>query len=215
MAKNKANQVEENTDRPTSDEVRSEVFVEKYLTCWNATQAAREAGYKNPNKIGPRKLVEVGIQQAITERLKDLQAESKEVITRLTQHSRASIELFLDDNNELDLAVARKNNALSLVKKIKRTRRTEPRKDQGPVVITTLEIELHDAQAATVQLGRVHGIFVDKVVVEPSKALQEALEKLGLTYDDIKSDPLAVSLFAQAGVRVDVGTQATGRDSGE
>ena len=45
-----------------------------------------------------------------------------------------------------------------LVKKLKQTTRYD--KDGGRSV--TVEIELHDAQAATVQLGRALGLFVDR-----------------------------------------------------
>ena len=40
-------------------------FVQEYLIDLNATAAAERAGYKNPNKQGPRLLVNVGIAQAI------------------------------------------------------------------------------------------------------------------------------------------------------
>ena len=213
MAKksSKSKHSEENTDRPTSDDVRSEVFVEKYLACWNATQAAREAGYKNPNKIGPRKLVEVGIQKAIAARLKELQASADEVIIRLTNHSRASIEYFLDENNEISLEVARTNKALGLIKKLKRTQRTEPRKDQEPIVITTLEIELHDAQSATVQMGKIRGLFVEKVQSmnwenEIIDLLKSGKVTQAQIYKDLPDD--AARLIIAAGLRPDDGAQA-------
>lgn len=40
-------------------------FVDEYLIDLNATQAAERAGYKEPNKQGPRLLVNVGVQTAI------------------------------------------------------------------------------------------------------------------------------------------------------
>ncbi len=41
-------------------------FVEEYLVDLNATAAAERAGYRQPNKQGPRLLVNVGIAAAIT-----------------------------------------------------------------------------------------------------------------------------------------------------
>lgn len=41
-------------------------FVDEYLIEPNATMAADRAGYKHPNKQGPRLLVNVGIEEAIT-----------------------------------------------------------------------------------------------------------------------------------------------------
>lgn len=49
--------------------------------------------------------------------------------------------------------------------------------------------------------------------VEASEELRKALEKLGLTLNDVNSDPLAASLFAHAGVSVQVGDEAAGSDS--
>lgn len=44
---------------------KQERFVSEYLRSKNATQAADAAGYKHPNKQGPRLLVNVGIAAAI------------------------------------------------------------------------------------------------------------------------------------------------------
>jgi len=188
-------------------------FVEEYLVSRNATQAAIKAGYspETARSIGSENLTKPDISIYIKKRLGELSATADEVITRLTSHSRASIELFLDEDNELDLAVARKNNALALAKKVKRTRRTEPRKDKEPVVVTTLEIELHDAQAATVQLGKVHGLFVEKTqnmnweneiieLLKTGKLTQAQLSK-ELPHD-------AARLIIAAGLRPDDSAQA-------
>lgn len=55
-------------------------FANEYLIDLNATQAALRAGYSKPNKQGPRLLVNVGIQAAITEAM---QARAKR--TEITQ----------------------------------------------------------------------------------------------------------------------------------
>lgn len=44
---------------------KQERFVEEYLIDLNATQAAVRAGYANPNKQGPRLLVNDGVSSAI------------------------------------------------------------------------------------------------------------------------------------------------------
>jgi len=169
MAKNRRKKVE-TEDEEVFPELNDRViaFVEFYLSHWNATKAARDAGYseKTASEQASRLLANVNVQNYIVKRLRDLTATANEVVTRLTNHARGSIELFLNDQDELDLALARKNKALALVKKIKRTRRTEQKKDAPPTIITTLELELYDAQAATIQLGRILGLFVDRVEVK-------------------------------------------------
>jgi hypothetical protein len=129
------------------------VFIEEYLKCWNATEAARLAGYKNPNKMGPR-LVKVGIvQDSIQRRLDEKAMGANEVIARLGDHARGSMEFFIDPGvpgGMLDLEKAARLGLLHLIKSVSWTR-------QG------VKIELYDAQSALVHLGRHHGVFTDRV----------------------------------------------------
>ena len=55
-------------------------FVANYLSTLNATEGAREAGYRHPNQQGPRLLVNVGIQEAIKKAMKE-----REKRTQVTQ----------------------------------------------------------------------------------------------------------------------------------
>jgi phage terminase small subunit len=45
-------------------------FIDEYLVDLNATQAAVRAGYAKPNQQGPRLLVNVGVQAALSEAMK-------------------------------------------------------------------------------------------------------------------------------------------------
>lgn len=136
---------------------RRRVFVEEYLQCWNATEAARRAGYAHPNKQGPYLLVNIGIKAVIEARIDELAMSADEVLKRLADHGRADIIAFLDERNELSLEKAKDNNVTHLIKKLKqRTVETEAGR------FVTTELELHDAQAALVQLGRHHGLFLDR-----------------------------------------------------
>lgn len=140
---------------------RQRAFVEHYCQCWSATEAAKRAGYseKTAQEQGSRLLSKVMVQKAITVRVAELKMTTDEVLLRLAQHARGSMEDLLDGEDELSLAEARKRGRLHLVKKLKHTRRTD--KDGGES--HSVEAELYDAQAALVQLGRAHGLFVDKV----------------------------------------------------
>ena len=65
-------------------------FVEHYLSCWNATEAARRAGYSerwlhtNASKL----LQDTRIQELIKERLTDVTMSADEVLQRLAQKAR-------------------------------------------------------------------------------------------------------------------------------
>lgn len=129
---------------------KRQVFVCEYLACWNATEAARRAGYAHPNMAGPRLLVNDSVSQKIKARIDEKAMSADEVLLRLAEQARNSIGefLILDGNTwRIDLAKVKENG--HLIKSLK----------DGTHGV---EIDLHDAQAALVHLGRTHGLFVDR-----------------------------------------------------
>ena len=141
---------------------RKRAFVEHYLAHWNASEAARLAGYseKTAYSQGGRLLKDVEVQAAMAERLTELKAGADEVLLRLTSHARGSMDDFLDGAT-LSIEQARARGRLHLIKKYKVTRRIEPG-EEPRATIETVEVELYDAQAAMVQIGRALGLFVDR-----------------------------------------------------
>jgi phage terminase small subunit len=142
---------------------RQQVFIEHYLICWNATEAARRAGYspQTAQEQGSRLLSNVIIQNSIRERVAELKADADEVLLRLASHSRGTMEDFINKDNEtIDLALARARGKLHLLKKFKVTTITSEESTRR-----IHEIELYDAQAATVQLAKILGQFVEKMKV--------------------------------------------------
>lgn len=135
-------------------------FVEYYLTCWNATEAARLAEYKNPNQLGPRQLVKVGIQERIQERLAELKMGADEVLVRLSEHARGSIAPFMRINpdGELHGFDLSDDRPLNLLHKVTITKRTVKELTEEKVTV-----ELYDAQAALALIGKHHGLFVEKI----------------------------------------------------
>lgn len=71
---------------------KQSVFIEEYLRCWNATEAARVAGYAHPNKDGPENLVKAGIADLIKARIAEKAMSADEVLIRLAEHARGSLE---------------------------------------------------------------------------------------------------------------------------
>lgn len=158
---------------------KQQAFVEHYLRIWNATEAARQAGYsaKTANQQGPRLLVNVGIQAAISARLAELKMGADEVLTRLSSHARGTMDDFVR-GDYIDLERARERGVMHLVKKFKVTTTT----DGKDFETHRTEIELYDAQAALVQLGRHHKLFTDRVEVEDwrSEAVRAGVDPDGL-----------------------------------
>jgi len=64
-------------------------FVEHYLSCWNASEAARRAGYKQAHSQGPRLLENVDVQAYVKARLAESAMCADEVLSRLTEIGRS------------------------------------------------------------------------------------------------------------------------------
>ena len=78
---------------------KQRAFVEHFLgdeeVQWNATGAARKAGYKFPNVAGPTNLVKPSIQRHIAARLVEMGASSQELVWRWLIRMRADISPFV------------------------------------------------------------------------------------------------------------------------
>lgn len=152
---------------------KQKVFINEYLRCWNATEAARLAGYAHPNKSGPDNLVKIGIKKEINDRMSKLAMSADEVVYRLGKHAKSSIGDFLtvskEKEGEFYIDLDRDTADLSLIKKLKH-KRVSHKDDNGNIasVDDYYEIELHDPQAALVHLGKHHGIFAKDRKIELS-----------------------------------------------
>lgn len=128
---------------------KQSIFVEEYLKCWNATEAARRADYSFPNTQGPRLLVNVSIQEKIRERLDELKMEADEVLRRLAEQARGDHSEFVTPYGGVDIKGLIDAGKAHLIKKVKKTQ-------------SGIEYEFYDAQSALVWLGKHHGLFVDR-----------------------------------------------------
>ena len=138
---------------------KQRAFIEHYLECWNATEAARQAGYGgNDNalaSIGSQNLRKLKIRSHIEDRLNAKAMTADEVLARLSQQARGSMANFINlelRGGKLDLNKAEELGLLDLVKKVSWTK-------------NGTSIELYDAQAALVHLGKAHALFTDKLKI--------------------------------------------------
>lgn len=173
---------------------KQEVFIEEYLSCFNATEAARRAKYEGSyntlRSIGSENLTKPNISAEIRLRLSERAMCADEVLVRLTAQARGDLSPFIyykgtsetDDEEEeestdegvtfrLKTKAARKN--IGLVKKIKIKKRTTIKEDFAIEEIET-EIALHDSQAALDKLAKAHGLYGDDVKVIDAVAVERA-----------------------------------------
>lgn len=143
------------------------VFIEEYLRCWNATEAARQAGYAHPGSQGHSLLKIIEIDAEIKQRISEKAMSANEVVTRLAEHARGDIANGLKIDGTFTMVDITKLKELGLTHLIKKFKQTK----------TGVELEFYDAQAALVHLGKVHGLFVDRQEVASDVTIK-------VVYDD-------------------------------
>lgn len=133
---------------------KQQAFVDAYLGCLNGAEAARRVSprAKRPDQIAYEYLRKPEIAEAIRAGLTKRAMASEEVLARLSEHARADVrDLFtFDEAGQIAGLNLSRSAPLHLIKSITPTK-------------YGTKIELHDAQAALGQLGRHHGLFVDKI----------------------------------------------------
>lgn len=136
---------------------KQRIFVDEYLKCWNASEAARLAGYskRTAGSIGAENLTKPEIATEIKKRLDVSAMSADEVIQSIGDIGRADISDFIEIDEKghiknLDFAKAKKAGKLGLIKSITPT-------------ANGLKIELHDKMRALELMGKHHGLFMDKI----------------------------------------------------
>lgn len=130
---------------------KRQAFVDSYLGTWNASEAARVAGYAAPGQEGHRLLKIAEIADEIQRRVSERAMSADEVLVRLAEIARGDMSDFVSFSPGvklplLDLAKAHREGKFQLIKKLKYT-------DQGGV-----EFELYDKLAALAQIAKAQGL---------------------------------------------------------
>lgn len=148
------------TPQPAKLNARQRMFVEHYLDCLNATEAARRAGYAKPMQQGWRLLRNVEIAGAVEAGLVEKAMGRTEVLTRLAEMARSDMREFIQFNEEtgdtwLDVS---DEKPLHLIKKLEITKTTRNGEGDEFLIDTKIKIELYDAKSALDTLARHHRI---------------------------------------------------------
>jgi len=150
---------------------KQKAFVEAYLRCFNATEAAKNAGYSevSARSIACKLLTKDNIQALIQERLAEMKMSADEVLLLLADQARSSVQPFIKVTEQgfvyFDFSQPEAMKHLNLIKKIKskRTRRIEGRGDMAEEWEDEyVEVELYDSQAALKLIGSHHKLFTDE-----------------------------------------------------
>jgi phage terminase small subunit len=162
---------------------KQQVFVDEYLACLNAAEAARRAGYseKTARSIGAENLTKPDIAEEIKRRVAERAMPAEEVLDRLGRMARGDMSDFWDIPDDgkpvLSLSGERARDKLHLIRKLK-VKTTSRMVGEIEVVTTEIEIEPYDAQAALVHIGKHHKLFTDKVEHDLSEGATETAAAL-------------------------------------
>src|SRR3990172_7601363 len=99
-------------------------FIEEYLQCFNATEAAKRAGYseRTARQQGSRLLSNVDISEEIKQRLDERAVRADEILQRLSDMARADLGDFMDIESmsfQISLEKAKELGLTHLIKKLK------------------------------------------------------------------------------------------------
>lgn len=142
-------------------------FCQEYLKCWNATRAARAAGYSNPDKVGLKLLAQMSSSDILSEAMKAQEMTPPEIRTRLAQQARNNAaDFFVFESCEFEMSEDGGPPATRLemtgidwayfqrhghlVKKLGWSRQGKP------------ILEFYDAQRALELLGKDAGMFIER-----------------------------------------------------
>ena len=151
---------------------KQRLFVDYYLQSFNASDAARKAGYseRTARQIGSHLLTDVDIQAEIQARLHEVHMSADEALKLTADIARSDIAQLMDVSSmgfNLDMSKAKELGLTGLIKKVKQkvtTHIAKSESDEDREVIE-LEVELYDKQAAIRDILKVHGKFVDRTDV--------------------------------------------------
>lgn len=172
---------------------KQQAFVDAYfITHYNGTESARQAGYSGDDNclavIAHENLRNTKIRAAIDSRMKEMKMGAYEVLARLSFIASGSMEDFIDpDSMSIDLRKAKRAERLGLIKKFKVTTVTTSHADRDTQT-ETIEFELHDAMRALEMLGKHHKVFdrllegdwrkeAEQLGVNPDEPLENVTEE--------------------------------------
>lgn len=126
-------------------------FIEEYLTDFNATRAAKAAGYSEHSaySIGSENLRIPEIKAEIDRRLDEKTMSTEEALARLTEQGRGAHTRYITPYGTVDIDGLKEAGLGHLIKGVKQS-------PYGAVV------EFYDAQAAIDKLLRVRGAYVER-----------------------------------------------------
>lgn len=190
---------------------KQKAFIEHYLETWNATEAARRAGYKgNDNTLGVvgfENLRKPKIAEFIKKRLSEKVMSADEVLSRFSDVARSDIgDLVPPEGFRPTLAYAIEQGLSHLIKSVTDTKYGQ-------------RLELYDSMAAKIQIKRHHEWAAERQEESDWRVELAALLREGRVTPEVVIDEFgpirAQEFFKSVGVVVVAGREEAMEDSGQ
>lgn len=164
---------------------KQQAFINEYLKCWNATQAAINAGYSenSARAIGAENLSKPDVAAEIQARISEHVMSANESLVAMSQIARADISEYIDVRNGvpiIDFDKAKENGTLNLVKKISYGK-------------GTISFELYDRQRAIETFMKHYGLLSERLQIDVNVVIEtvNALRDAGLNPTEVFNDMIA------------------------
>jgi phage terminase small subunit len=162
---------------------KQQVFVDEYLRCFNAAEAARRAGYSERSAYsqGWENLRKPEIQALIQSRLDEVHMSADEALKLLADQARGDIGEIMEATTfgyNFDMRRAKEIGFTRKIRKVKQKTVTIMGKgeDSEDTEIHTIEIELYDAQSALEKILRIQGKFKEQLEINNTGELRIVVE---------------------------------------
>lgn len=160
---------------------KQRAFINAYLgeAKFNATEAARIAGYKGDDTVlaavGYENLRKPQIEAEVKSRFNEATMSANEVLARLTEIASGQITDFLDEDGAFSLKITKQRGKAHLLKKLKIKRSskkvdsfTQGQEEEKETLETSLvhedvELEMYSAHEALRDLGKFHKLFTERI----------------------------------------------------
>jgi hypothetical protein len=151
---------------------KQRLFIDYYLQSFNASDAARKAGYSESRAriTGSELLSDSNISEQIKARLDEVHMSAEEALKLLADIARGDMARMMDIGSmgfNIDMKRAQELGLTKLIKRVKQKTTTfiAKKESEEDREVTELEVELYDALGAIRDVLKVHGKFTDRVDV--------------------------------------------------
>ena len=147
--------------------IKQRLFIDHYIICMNATEAARLAGYEGEEttlaNTGSQNLRNPYVLREIDSRLKPFTMAANETLIHNTDIARGDISDAMNSLGGIDPLEAKRRGKSHLIKRFKTKVTTITEKDGSEREIIETEIEMYDRLDALKTLAKFHSLLIDRV----------------------------------------------------